>query len=126
MNKCDNCGFLRKSTVQPSFSGYGIDNAMAQVTTSVSAFFLERIRDLKDVDKAYSDVVEEYYEGLPKGKSFATISNPKWKQQEIPGRHPDQAGDVTAPSDMEKVNLSFSIDYPSFPNVFLHEWVYFM
>lgn len=76
---------------------------MAQVTTAVSPFFRERVRELKDLQKAYFEVVDEYYEGLPKGKSFATVQSPKWKQQELAGCHADQAGDVTAPSDQEKV-----------------------
>lgn len=50
--------------------------------------------------KAYEETVKEFYEGLPKGKTFATVTNPKWRQNEMSG---DQVGDVTAPSDMEMV-----------------------
>ena len=82
-----------------------MENASREVRSVVATFFHDKLCAHGDVLKAYAESVEMYYEGLPKGKSFASVEDPKWRQLEITIRA-DHAGDVSAPSDMEKVRLS--------------------
>ena len=92
--------------VEPAFSGCTAERAYQEVRDSVTLYFYRRFsKHGGDAAKAYRDTVEYFHEGLPYGKSFATVDDTHWEQRELTNnREIEKAGNITVPSDMDEVS----------------------
>ena len=57
-----------------------------------------------DTQRSYKEAVEYFHEGLPLGRSFATVDDQHWVQGELTAvRKVDKSGNISVPSDMDEV-----------------------